>query len=338
MKKILLIYTGGTIGMMKDPVSGALKSFNFEELSKQAPELERFAYTIDIHSFNPIIDSSNMQPEVWIQLAELIGNKYKIYDGFVVLHGSDTMAYTASGLSFLLEDLSKPVVFTGSQLPVGEIRTDARENLVTAIEIAASENPVVPEVCIYFDYKLYRGNRASKYNSVKFEAFQSVNYPALAEAGVHIRYNKQYIAPKSAQKLKVHSQLDTSVGLLKIFPGISKAFVKAVLNTEGMKALVLEAFGSGNAPTDNWFIEELKSAIERGVIIFDVTQCGGGTVELGLYETSAMLQKIGVIGGSDITTESAIAKLMFLLGQNLSKHEIEKLLTKSLRGEMMSLE
>lgn len=324
--------------MMKDPVSGVLKSFNFEELSKQAPELERFAYSIDIHSFNPIIDSSNMQPGVWIQLAELIGNKYEKYDGFVVLHGSDTMAYTASGLSFLLENLSKPVVLTGSQLPVGEIRTDARENLVTAIEIAASDNPIVPEVCIYFDYKLYRGNRASKYNSVKFEAFQSVNYPALAEAGVHIRYNRPLIAQLTSEKLIVHTKLNTSVGLLKIYPGISKAFVKAVLHAEGMKALVLEAFGSGNAPTENWFIEELKSAIDRGILIFDVTQCGGGTVELGLYETSAILQKIGVIGGSDITTESALAKLMFLLGQGFTKQEIEKLLPKSLRGEMMSQE
>jgi L-asparaginase len=336
MKKILLIYTGGTIGMMKDPESGTLRSFNFEELSKQAPELKRFAYTLDVHSFNPIIDSSNMQPEVWVRIAELIGKSYDGYDGFVILHGSDTMAYTASALSFMLEGLGKPVVLTGSQLPVGEIRTDARENLVTAIEIAASDKPLVPEVCIYFDYKLYRGNRASKYNSVKFEAFQSVNYPALAEAGVHIRYNTQAIMTVGENTLKVHTKLDTSVGLLKLFPGISEAFVKAVLQTPGMKALVLEAFGSGNAPTDSWFIDALKSAAEKGIIIFDVTQCGGGTVELGLYETSATLRKIGVIGGSDITTESAIAKLMYLLGKGLPKNEIETLLQQSLRGEMMA--
>lgn len=321
--------------MMKDPESGALKSFDFEELSRQAPELKRFAYTIDVHSFNPIIDSSDMQPEVWVRIAELIEKSYGSYDGFVILHGSDTMAYTSSALSFMLEGLAKPVVLTGSQLPMGEIRTDARENLVTAIEIAASDEPVVPEVCIYFDYKLYRGNRASKYNSVKFEAFQSVNYPALAEAGVHIRYNKQVILPLVKNNLQVHTCLDTSVGLLKLFPGISKAFVNAVLNTPGMKALVLEAFGSGNAPTDAWFIDALKSAVQKGIIIFDVTQCGGGSVELGLYETSTILKDIGVIGGSDITTESAIAKLMFLLGRGLKKDEIESLLQKSLRGEMM---
>ena len=336
MKKILLIYTGGTIGMMKDPESGSLKSFNFEELSKQAPELKRFAYTIDVHSFNPIIDSSNMQPEAWVRIAELIFSAYDAYDGFVILHGSDTMAYTASALSFMFEDLAKPVVLTGSQLPVGEIRTDARENLVTAIEIAASDYPIIPEVCIYFDYKLYRGNRASKYNSVKFEAFQSVNYPALAEAGVHIRYNTEFIMPVNKNKLQIHTKLDTSVGLLKLFPGITESFVQAILKTPGMKALVLEAFGSGNAPTDPWFIDALQMAIEQGIIIYDVTQCGGGTVELGLYETSASLKSIGVIGGSDITTESAIAKLMYLLGKGLSKQEIEALLPQSLRGEMMN--
>ncbi len=334
---LLVIYTGGTIGMTQNPVTGALSPFNFNDIYEQMPVLKDFGYNIDVHSFDPLVDSSNMKPAFWIKLAKLIEEKYEIYDGFVVLHGSDTMAYSASALSFMLENLNKPVVFTGSQLPMGVIRTDGRENFLTAIEIAASrdhELPTVPEVSIYFENHLMRGNRTTKFNAEHFNAFVSGNYPPLAEVGVHIKYNKNRILKHSFRKLKIHTELDYNVTILKLFPGLSEAAVKATLGIPGLKGLILETFGSGNAPTDSWFISALENAINDGLIIFNVTQCKSGAVELGRYETSFELQRIGVIGGSDITTESALAKLMYLIGQGFSRKEVIQLLQTSLRGEM----
>lgn len=334
---VLLIYTGGTIGMMQDARSGELKPFNFRALTQQIPELGKFDIELSSISFEEPIDSSNMHPDVWIRLAEMIRNNYSKHDGFVILHGSDTMSFTASALSFMLENLAKPVVLTGSQLPIGIIRTDGKENLITAIEIAAARHngkPMVSEVCIYFEYKLYRGNRTFKYNSQHFDAFKSPNYPALAEAGVSISYNKNALMPPSKKALRVHTGLNNDIAVLRLFPGISKKITAAILNTPGVKAIILETFGAGNATTNHWFINELKDAIGRGIIILNITQCLEGKVIQGMYETSSQLKKIGVVGGSDLTFESAVTKLMFLLGRNLSRKQIEKQLTSSLRGEM----
>ena len=334
---ILLIYTGGTIGMIRDVKTGQLKPFNFSRLMDEVPELSKFNIDIHTHSFEQPIDSSDMQPETWIALAKLIEKNYNRHDGFVILHGSDTMAHTASALSFMLENLSKPVVLTGSQLPIGTIRTDGKENLITAIEIAAAQKKgkaIVPEVCIYFEYSLYRGNRSNKFNAEHFRAFQSANYPLLAEAGVHINYNHAAIQPASRHKLKVHTALDRHVAILKMFPGITPEVVNAVLSAPRVKAIVLETYGSGNVTTQQWFIDALAAAIKKGRIILNITQCAAGRVEQGRYQTSAQLQKIGVIGGADMTTEAAVIKLMFLLGSR-SKN-ITKQLTQSLRGEFTS--
>lgn len=334
---ILVIYTGGTIGMVKNPKTGALSPVDFDEIYKLLPVLENYNYQINHISFNPLMDSSDMRPDFWSKLAVIIGDHYELYDGFVVLHGSDTMAYSASVLSFLLENLNKPVIFTGSQLPLGVVRTDGRENFINSVEIAAAredDTPIVPEVCVFFENKLFRGNRVSKFNAENFQAFISGNYPSLAEAGVDIRYKKHLITKPNFKKLKVHTALDPNVGILKLFPGITNAAIEAVLNTKDIKAVILETFGSGNAPSDKQFIHTLKSAIDRGVIVFNVTQCKGGHVEMGKYETSKGLSEIGVISGNDITTEAAIAKLMFLLGQNHSPEKMKELLQKPLRGEM----
>ncbi|MBU1008718.1 MAG: type I asparaginase [Bacteroidetes bacterium] len=334
---ILVIYTGGTIGMIKDATTGALKPFNFDHIYDQMPILKSFQYQIDFASFEPLIDSSNMKPSFWVKLAMLIEQHYEQYDGFVVLHGSDTMAYTASAISFMLENLNKPVVFTGSQLPMGVIRTDGRENFLAAIEIAAAKDDnvaMVPEVSIFFENQLMRGNRTTKFNAERFNAFVSGNYPPLAEVGVHIRYHKQIILRPNFKKLKVHTQLDFNVSILKLFPGISENVVCSTLNIPGLKALILETFGSGNAPTDAWFINNLESAIKKGLIVYNVTQCKSGSVEIGKYETSIDLGRIGVIGGFDITTESALAKLMYLIGEGYPKERIAELLHTSIRGEM----
>jgi L-asparaginase len=334
---ILVIYTGGTIGMIKDAITGALHPINMDLLYQSIPVLRNFNYNIDSYSFNPLIDSSNMNPDFWVKLANVIEENYENYDGFVVLHGTDTMSYTASVLSFMLENLNKPVILTGSQIPLGVVRTDGRDNIINSIEIAAAkidETPVVPEVCICFENKLFRGNRTNKFNAENFEAFVSGNYPTLAKVGVQIRYKNHLILKPNFKKLKVHYTLDQNVAILKLFPGISENVVKSILSIKGLKAIVMETYGSGNAPTDKWFLEALEAAIKNDIIIFNVSQCKSGSVEIGKYETSVDLGRIGVIGGYDITTESAIAKLMFLLGRNLPKDELIKYLQTPLRGEL----
>lgn len=336
-RNILVIYTGGTIGMVQDHKTGALKPFNFEQLINKIPELKELHCNIDSYSFKKLIDSSDLTPNAWVEIASVIEKQYNKYDGFVVLHGTDTMAFSSSALSFMLDDLNKPVVFTGSQLPLGINRTDGKENVITAIEIASAEkngNPIVPEVCLYFENCLYRGNRVHKSNAEQFEAFRSENYPILAEAGIHIKYNLPYICKINNKKLKVSKKLNTQIAILKLFPGITSEVVKAVLNTKNIKAVILETYGAGNAPTDEWFIQLIKQAIQKEIIIYNVTQCRGGAVELGRYQTSAMLEKAGVVSGFDITIESAVAKLMFLLAGTDSKDEIKRKLQTSLRGEI----
>jgi L-asparaginase len=333
---ILLIYTGGTIGMVHNQ-EGTLIPFDFENITTHVPELARLDYQIDVQSFDPLIDSSNMQPDIWIKIASIIGEHYEKYDGFVVLHGSDTMAYTASALSFLLENLSKPVILTGSQLPIGEIRTDAKENLITALEIAAAKDQegkaIVPEVCIYFDYQLFRGNRASKIHADKFEAFASLNYPILAEAGVQLKFFNERIMPASEAPLIVHTKLSTACASIKMFPGISSDYINAIIQSGTVKIIVLEAFGAGNTSTSSGFLDSLKKACEAGIIIFDISQCAGGTVELGRYETSQPLAEMGVVSGFDISFEAAITKSMFVLA-NANDHDIRKMLSRDLRGEL----
>ena len=335
--KVLLIYTGGTVGMVQDEKTGVLKPFSLESIIDYIPELSRFNFRIDGYTFEPPIDSSNMKPEIWIQLADIIGKNYSKYDGFVVLHGSDTMAYTASALSFLLENLGKPVILTGSQLPVNVLRSDAQENIIVSIEIAAAKEKGksrIPEVCVYFENHLYRGNRTYKHNAENFDAFNSSNYPELATAGVHIKYNDNVIAKASAKKLVVHQSLDTNIAIVKLFPGINPAVLESIFNTKGLKAVVLETYGTGNAPLDKAFLKCLEKAAKKGIILLNVTQCRAGAVQQGRYETSTELKKIGIISGADMTTETAIAKLMFLLGEKYPLATIKKLLQQSLRGEV----
>ncbi len=334
---ILIIYTGGTIGMVRDKETGSLHPVSGTELHEHIPMLRKLDYNIEFYSFDPLMDSSNMNPEHWVELVKVIEENYEKYDGFVVLHGSDTMAYTASALSFMLENLNKPVILTGSQLPLGMIRSDGRENLITAIEIAAAqedETPVVPEVAVYFENKLLRGNRTIKYNAENFGAFRSGNYPPLAEVGIHIRFNHNFILKPNFKALKAHTNLDNNITILKLFPGISPESVKAQLAVKGLKAVVLETYGTGNAMTDKWFLDMIRKTVDKGIIVLNVTQCKAGSVIIGKYHTSQELGNIGVLSGHDITTESAVAKLMYLFGTGLSNPEIEKILQVSIRGEI----
>jgi L-asparaginase len=340
-KKVLIIYTGGTIGMAVDPDTNALVPFDFEKISRKVPELKKFDFGINSISFNPIVDSSEMSPEIWGKLVKIIEENYSSYDGFVVLHGTDTMAYTASALSFMLHNLQKPVILTGSQLTRGAIRTDGKENLLTALEIAAAhknEQALVPEVCIYFQDKLFRGNRTTKYNAEHFRAFRSDNYPPLAEVGLHIKYNYPYIRYTTLNgTFSVSTRMDNNISLLKIFPGINEHVIRSVLDAPGIRGVVLETYGSGNAPTSQWFMKALRDAIDRGVVIINVTQCLAGDVEMWRYETGRHLLNMGVVSGYDITTEAALTKLMFLLGNSASMEELKMNLNRSLKGEIKTV-
>ena len=334
---ILLIYTGGTIGMIKDSETGSLKNFNFNDLLKHIPELNLLDCSIDTQSFEAPIDSSNMGPMYWQQLVTIIENQYNHFDGFVVLHGSDTMSYTASAVSFMLENLAKPVIFTGSQLPIGDLRTDAKENLITSIQLAAlkqDNSPVIREVGLYFEYKLYRANRTTKINAAHFEAFASLNYPPLAQSGVNLSVDHNALLVPQKKPLVVHKVLESKILLVKIFPGITQQTVTHLFNTALFKGLVIETYGTGNTTTQNWFIAALKRVLDQGIPVVNVTQCSGGSVVMGHYQTSVALKNMGVISGKDITTEAALTKLMYLLASDTSSQDFKTLFETPLRGEM----
>lgn len=336
---VLLIYTGGTIGMVENPRTGSLEPFDFSHLTNHLPELQRFRFQVDHIVFNPVIDSSEVTPEHWKKIVKTIEANYDKYDGFVILHGTDTMAYTASALSFMIENLHKPIVLTGSQLPIGKLRTDAKENLITALEIAADKdaigNPIVPEVAIFFQNDLLRGNRATKINADNFNAFKSYNYPNLAKSGIQIRYDRKVIhQPNYEKKTIFHYYLDTRIATLKLFPGINETTVGAILGLKNIRGIILETYGSGNAPLSPWFLDLIRSAVKRGVIIINITQCKIGMVDMQRYETGQELLKAGVISGFDATFESAMAKLMFLIGHKYEKEEIKVRMRVPLVGEI----
>jgi len=341
MKKkpnILLIYTGGTIGMIKNSETGALENFNFNDLLECIPELNLLDCNISSKSFSNPIDSSNMKPSNWIEIVTIIEDNYKNYDGFVILHGSDTMSYTASALSFMLENLSKPVIFTGSQLPIGDLRTDAKENLITSIQIASlveNNQPVVQEVGLYFEYKLYRANRTTKINAEHFEAFNSPNYPPLIISGVNLSINYQsLLTAKKNKKLVVHKIFEPNILLVKLFPGINKETVNHLFSTPNLKGMIVETYGSGNITNEKWFLKALKIIIDKKIPVVNVTQCAGGSVDMNIYSTNVIYRNIGIISGKDISTEAAVTKLMLMLGQNIPANNFKTKFETSLRGEM----
>ena len=336
MTKILLIYTGGTIGMIKNPITGELESFNFKHIHDHVPELNRLNVQIESISFNEPIDSSEMNLEHWRMMSALVDEHYHLFDGFVILHGSDTMAFSASALSFMLQGLKKPIVFTGSQLPIGTIRTDGKENLITAIEIAGMKDSqgeaILQEVAVYFEYSLYRGNRSSKISANQFEAFQSPNYPELAKAGVQIEWQKDRLFRTELTEFKVFTSFKNNVALIRLFPGMNFEFYRSIFADEQVEAIVLETYGSGNAPSDVLFQELVTSFLERGGIVLNITQCGSGAVQQGAYQTSSFFERMGVISGRNLTSEAAITKLMYLLGS--TSENIREKLQESLVGEM----
>lgn len=335
--KILLIYTGGTIGMVNDPETGSLVPLDFQQLTSQVPELKIFDAQLDSYEFETPIDSSNVNPKFWVDLVRVIEENYSLYDGFVILHGTDTMAHTASALSFMIRNVDKPIILTGSQLPIGTIRTDGKENLITSIEIAADKNngqPIVREVCVCFENKLFRGNRISKANAEYFNAFSSENYPSLAEIGINIHYQKNYFLSNNKEQPLFSYQLNTDVAVLKIYPGITQAYVESLGNIKNLKALIIETYGGGNAPTEQWFIDILQGFADKGIVLVNVTQCRAGSVNQGHYETSVKLLEMGVVSGKDITIEAALAKLMVLMGNGLSGKSLAKAFEENISGEI----
>lgn len=337
---LLLIYTGGTIGMKQDMKDLTLKPFDFSQILDEVPEIRKFAFKIDTYSFEPPIDSSDVEPSLWQDLAILIKDKYEDYDGFIILHGTDTMSYSASALSFMLDGLTKPVIFTGSQLPIGVPRTDGKENLISAVEIASAKDeeghPAVPEVCVCFDSLLMRGNRSTKVNSEVFRAFQSPNFPPLAEAGINIRYNNEYIRKPNDwyQSLTINTELDTRVSILKIHPGITPEVVRNILCGKDTRAIIMETYGSGNAPTRDWFLDIVKESSAMNKIIVNVTQCLAGTVNMNIYANGKALERAGVIDGYDSTTESALAKLFYLMGKSRDNEWVKAMMSRNLKGEI----
>jgi len=337
---LLLIYTGGTIGMKQDPATKALRPFDFSQIEEEVPEIKEFGVRISVKTFSPLIDSSDASPALWEEIASSIKESYDHHDGFVVLHGTDTMSFSASALSFMLDGLTKPVVFTGSQLPIGAPRTDGRENLISSIEIAAAKdadgNAMVPEVCVCFGSRLMRGNRSTKINAGTFDAFCSPNFPILAEAGIDIRYHPEYIRKPLDwyQNLSINTNLDTSVSILKLYPGMTPESAEYVLCGSSNRAVIIETYGSGNAPTASWFTEIVRKAAADGKVLVNVTQCLSGTVDMSLYETGKNLKEAGVVNGYDSTTESALAKLFFLLGKSTDNEWVKRMMERNLKGEI----